>query len=114
MRYLITAVLFLVGVIDLLPLSGVLGANSLPALYGATFTDPNILMLMRHRAVLFGFAVIDLEAAVEKAVTSGARLEAPVQSFVWGRQACLSDPFGNGFCLLQWQGSGYDAVAQAG
>lgn len=57
------------------------------------------------------FAVSDLDAAVEKAVAAGARLEAPVQSFVWGRQACLSDPFGHGFCLVQWQGGGYDAVA---
>lgn len=54
MRYLITAVLLLVGIIHLLPLSGVLGANHLRALYGVTFTDPNLLMLMRHRAVLFG------------------------------------------------------------
>jgi predicted enzyme related to lactoylglutathione lyase len=57
------------------------------------------------------FAVPDLDAAVVKAVVAGARLEGPVQSFVWGRQACLSDPFGHGFCLLEWQGGGYDAVA---
>lgn len=58
------------------------------------------------------FVVLDLEAAVERAVAAGARLEAPVQSFVWGSQARLSDPYGHGFCLLQWQGGGYDAVAQ--
>lgn len=57
------------------------------------------------------FAVAELDLAVEKAVAAGAKLEGPVQSFVWGRQACLSDPFGHGFCLLQWQAGGYDEVA---
>ena len=57
------------------------------------------------------FAVSELERAVDKAIAAGARLEGPVQSFVWGRQACLSDPFGHGFCLVQWQGGGYDEVA---
>ena len=57
------------------------------------------------------FVVLDLDAAVEKAVAAGARLEAPVQRFAWGRQACLSDPFGHGFCLLQWRDGGYDQVA---
>ena len=57
------------------------------------------------------FAVPELEVATERAIAAGASLDGPVQSFVWGRQACLSDPFGHGFCLLQWQGRGYDAVA---
>lgn len=57
------------------------------------------------------FIVLDVDAATERAIAAGARLAGPVQSFVWGRQACLSDPFGNGFCLLQWQGGGYDEVA---
>ena len=55
--------------------------------------------------------VPDVEAATERAVAAGAKLEVPVQTFVWGRQACLSDPFGHGFCFLQWQGGGYDEVA---
>jgi predicted enzyme related to lactoylglutathione lyase len=57
------------------------------------------------------FVVPDVEAATEKALRAGAKLEGPIQRFIWGRQACLSDPFGHGFCLLQWQGSGYDEVA---
>ena len=57
------------------------------------------------------FVVPDLGAATERAVTAGATLEQPTQSFVWGRQACLSDPFGNGLCLLQWDDRGYDSVA---
>jgi predicted enzyme related to lactoylglutathione lyase len=57
------------------------------------------------------FVVADVEAATEQAIAAGAKLEGPIQGFVWGRQACLSDPFGHGFCFLQWQGSGYDEVA---
>ena len=57
------------------------------------------------------FVVPELEVATERAVAAGARLEGPIERFVWGRQACLSDPFGHGFCLLQWHGGGYDGVA---
>jgi hypothetical protein len=28
------------------------------------------------------------------------------------RLALLADPFGNGFCLLQFTGRGYDAIAR--
>ena len=54
MRYLISAMLIVVGVIHLLPLSGVLGRARLESLYGLSFSDPNLAILMRHRAVLFG------------------------------------------------------------
>lgn len=46
--------LVVVALIHLLPLSGVLGAERLTALYGIPFEEPNITILMRHRAVLFG------------------------------------------------------------
>jgi predicted enzyme related to lactoylglutathione lyase len=55
--------------------------------------------------------VRDVDLATAKAVAAGAILEGAIESFVWGRQACLRDPFGHGFCLLQWRGSGYDEVA---
>jgi len=54
MRHLVTAALILVGVIHLLPLSGAMGASHLRVLYGLDFSDPSALLLMRHRAVLFG------------------------------------------------------------
>jgi predicted enzyme related to lactoylglutathione lyase len=57
------------------------------------------------------FKVDDVSAAVDRAVTAGAKLEGEIQSFSWGRQATLSDPFGHGFCFLQFSGRGYDAVA---
>jgi len=54
MRFIIPAMLVAVGIIHILPLSGVLSATRLFDLYGITFDDPNLEILMRHRAVLFG------------------------------------------------------------
>jgi hypothetical protein len=54
MRYVIATMLILVGIIHLLPLSGVFGSERLASLYGLSFQEPNLAILMRHRAVLFG------------------------------------------------------------
>jgi catechol 2,3-dioxygenase-like lactoylglutathione lyase family enzyme len=58
------------------------------------------------------FVVEDLEVAVGQARAAGARLEGEIQARAWGRFATLSDPFGHGFCLLQFIGRGYDEVAR--
>jgi uncharacterized glyoxalase superfamily protein PhnB len=57
------------------------------------------------------FTVDDITAAVQRAVTAGALLEGGIQSYRWGHLATLSDPFGHGFCLLQFTGQGYDEAA---
>ena len=54
MRYIVPAVLLIVALIHVLPLAGVLGAAKLSSLYGITVQDPNLEILLRHRAVLFG------------------------------------------------------------
>jgi len=54
MQKVITGLLIVVAVIHLLPVSGVLGPQRLYELYGLSFEDPNISILMRHRAFLFG------------------------------------------------------------
>ncbi|HEY9219667.1 MAG TPA: VOC family protein, partial [Phenylobacterium sp.] len=56
-------------------------------------------------------AVEDLEAAVARAVAAGAVVETPIESAAWGRIAMLADPFGHGFCLIQFHGRGYDEIA---
>jgi len=54
MKYLVSAMLIVVGVIHLLPLSGVLGSARLTSLYGLDLNEQSLEILMRHRAVLFG------------------------------------------------------------
>jgi len=54
MRYLVSAMLVIVGIIHILPLSGALGTEQLAMLYGVHLSEPNLAILVRHRAVLFG------------------------------------------------------------
>ncbi len=56
-------------------------------------------------------AVDDVDAAVRQAVAAGATLEAAVEQRRWGKLAILADPFGHGLCLLQFEGRGYDEIA---
>ena len=57
------------------------------------------------------FEVEDIEAAVHRSLSAGAKLEDEIQTFPWGRIAKMSDPFGHGFCILEFIGAGYDNVA---
>ena len=68
MRHLVAAMLAVVAVIHLLPAVGVLGVARLEALYGIPVQEPNLAILMRHRAVLFALlGVFLLVAAVRPA-----------------------------------------------
>jgi len=49
-----TIALLLVSLIHFLPIVGFAGATKLSSLYGVNITDPNLEILMRHRAILFG------------------------------------------------------------
>ena len=54
--------------------------------------------------------VEDMDAAIARAVGAGAVLEAPARDEAYGRIAMLADPFGHGFCLIEFRGKGYDAL----
>ena len=54
--------------------------------------------------------VAELDAAVGRAQAAGATLEGGIREKKWGRLAILADPFGNGFCLLEFRGRGYDEL----
>lgn len=60
------------------------------------------------------FVVKDIDSAVRRAVAAGAKLEVPISTHKWGRLALMADPFGHGFCLVQFLGGGYDEIAQQG
>jgi predicted enzyme related to lactoylglutathione lyase len=55
--------------------------------------------------------VKNIDLAVKRAVDAGATLEQPVNSSNWGKLALMADPFGHGFCLLEFVGRGYDEIA---
>lgn len=54
MQILNTICLLGAAIIHLLPVAGILGANRLKQLYGIDFNDPSLIILMQHRAALFG------------------------------------------------------------
>jgi apolipoprotein N-acyltransferase len=96
MRFLVSAMLVVVAVIHLLPLSGVLGSERLAALYGLSINDPNLAILLRHRAVLFGLLGLFLLFAA---------FRPPFQTvaFVAGFVSVVS------FLWLAWSVGGYNA-----
>ena len=78
-RVAIAAALFAIpGLINLYPLVGVLGAKQLESLYGVDVAAPDLALLLRHRAVLFGLLGALLLAATWRprlrALATGAGL----------------------------------------
>ena len=58
------------------------------------------------------FVVEDIDSAVQRAISAGAQLEQPTAIHNWGKLALMSDPFGHGFCFVQFLGRGYDEIAE--
>jgi hypothetical protein len=97
MRLLVSLMLLVVGVIHLLPLSGAFGTGPLTVLYGLDFSEPNLAILMRHRAVLFGLLGAFLVYAAFRPTFQPIALVAgfvSVASFLW----------------LAWTVGGYNAL----
>ena len=51
---IIAVMMLIIAVIHLIPVMGVLGAARLETLYGISINTPELEILMRHRAVMFG------------------------------------------------------------
>lgn len=78
----------------------------------ASSTAPVRRSYARHwTPVHLDFVVEEIESAVRGAVDAGARLESAIATHKWGRLALMADPFGNGFCFVQFLGRGYDEIA---
>jgi predicted enzyme related to lactoylglutathione lyase len=58
------------------------------------------------------FIVPDIDVAVARLTGLGAILDRGIQQREYGRMANLADPFGNGFDLIEFSGSGYDGVSR--
>jgi hypothetical protein len=97
MRHLISAMLIVVGVIHLLPLSGVLGGGRLQGLYGIPIDEPNLAILMRHRAVLFGLLGVFMLIAAFRPLYQ-------LVALITGFASVLS------FLYLAWSVGGYNAA----
>ena len=83
-------------------------AGSAPTLAVATVREYG-----RHwTPVHLDWPVRDIEAAIARAQAAGARLEGGIRDRPYGRLAVLSDPFGNGFCFLEFRGRGYDEMLE--
>ncbi len=76
------------------------GAAGSPRHYGRHWTPVHLDVVVE-----------DLDAALALAVQAGLRTETPIREADWGRIVRLADPFGHGWCLLQFLGRGYDEIA---
>ncbi|TDB32718.1 VOC family protein [Stenotrophomonas sp. TEPEL] len=79
----------------------------------AATEDGDVRNYQRHwTPVHLDWVVADIDAALARAVAAGAALERPIRERRWGRIAVLADPFGHGFCLIQFSDAGYDALVE--
>lgn len=91
-RRLVTAGLLLAALIHLLPVSGVLGAAHLERLYGIPVDGPDLSILLRHRAVLFGLLGGFLAVAAFRPAWQPAALAAGFASVMSFLGLALAEP----------------------
>lgn len=66
----------------------------------------------RHWSPIHLDIVVDsIDDSVRRAKLAGAIQEGETRTAKWGKIALFADPFGNGFCILQFIGRGYDEIA---
>jgi predicted enzyme related to lactoylglutathione lyase len=78
-----------------------LGSRKVPRDFGRHWTPVHL-----------DFIVDDLDATVARLVAAGAKVEKPTAEKEYGRICWLSDPFGNGFDVIQFNEQGYTAVSR--
>ena len=76
-----------------------LGAGASPRTYDRHWTPLHVDVVVE-----------DLDAALARATAAGAVAEGAIRTAAWGRIVQLADPFGHGWCLLQFLGRGYDEI----
>lgn len=97
MKLAVSLLLAVVAAIHLLPVAGVVDAAALTRLYGVAVDDPNLAILLRHRAVLFAIVGgVLLYAAFRPALQPTA--------FVVGLVSVVA------FLWLAWSTGGYNAA----
>ena len=78
----------------------------------ATAAAPARRNYQRHwTPVHLDVSVDDLDHARSMAIAAGAVDETGVRQAPYGRIATFADPFGHGFCLIEFNERGYDAIA---
>ncbi|MGK2740150.1 hypothetical protein ACSHT0_04595 [Tepidicaulis sp. LMO-SS28] len=96
---MIGGLLVLTGLLNALPIMGVLGAGRLRAMYGVPVEGADMLVLMQHRAVLFGIVGSFM-------VWAAFRPDLQPYAFAAGMVSMAS------FILLAWASGGGNAALQ--
>lgn len=78
----------------------------------ASETTSQVRDYQRHwTPIHLDFVVDEIDPAVQRAIEVGAHLEQPITAHKWGKLALMADPFGHGFCFVQFLGRGYDEIS---
>jgi len=78
-----------------------LGSTKVPRTYERHWTPVHL-----------DFVVSELDTTVSRLLSFGGSLDRVINLREYGRFANMADPFGNGFDLIEFSGSGYDAVSR--
>lgn len=99
MQYLWALLVLIAALINLAPVWGAVAPERMATLYGVTLEDPNLQILMRHRAVLFGLVGgLLFVTAFQPSLSS--------IGYALGFSSMLS------FLLIAWWVGGYNAAIQ--
>ena len=93
----ITTLILIVGLINFIPITGAFSADQLAKLYGVNSSDNNLLILLKHRALLFGLiGGFIIYAAFTPSLHKLA--------FIFGFISML------GFVIIAWNTGGYNEL----